>query len=115
MKKFCKDTIDSAKDKIRSLDSFIVSEDWSTSERNKRKKSCANPKGFTMKQFCKNQKSRSKKGEKKNESFQSSVKRKHSKMKKRLIGGGGNEHKPEGWEKVSHKRSKSAPPGFAGA
>ena len=51
----------------------------------------------------------------KNESFQDSVKRKHSKMKKRLIGGGGNEHKPEGWEKVSHKRSKSAPPGFAGA
>lgn len=109
------DTVGSAKDKIRSLDSFIVSEDWSASERNKRKKSCANPKGFTMKQFCKNQKSRSKKGERKNESFQSSVKRKHSRMKKRLIGGGGNEHKPEGWEKVSYKRSKSAPPGFAGA
>ena len=35
----------------------------------KRKRSidCDNPKGFTMKQFCKNQRSRSKKGEKKNE------------------------------------------------
>jgi len=40
---------------------------WSKKQRNKRKKSCANPKGFTMKQFCKNQKTKSKKGERKNE------------------------------------------------
>tara|TARA_Y100001937_G_scaffold73509_1_gene99955 strand:- start:484 stop:774 length:291 start_codon:yes stop_codon:yes gene_type:complete len=39
---------------------------WSKGERNKRKSKCDNPKGFTMKQFCKNQKTRSKKGERKN-------------------------------------------------
>jgi len=43
-----------------------LNEEWSKSERNKRKSKCSNPKGFTMKQFCKNQKTRSKKGEKKN-------------------------------------------------
>ena len=32
----------------------------------KKKDKCSNPKGFTMKQFCKNQSSRSKKGERKN-------------------------------------------------
>ena len=47
--------------------SEILEEEWSKSERDKRKSKCANPKGFTMKQFCKNQKTRSKKGEKKNE------------------------------------------------
>ena len=44
-----------------------LNEEWSKSERDKRKSKCSNPKGFTMKQFCKNQKTRSKKGEKKNE------------------------------------------------
>ena len=43
-------------------------EKFSKAERAKRRKKCANPKGFTMKQFCKNQKTRSKKGQKKNES-----------------------------------------------
>ena len=47
--------------------SEILEEEWSKSERDKRKSKCANPKGFTMKQFCKNQKTRSKKGEKKNQ------------------------------------------------
>ena len=40
---------------------------WDKEERKKRAKNCSNPKGFTMKQFCKNQKTRSKEGEKKNE------------------------------------------------
>jgi hypothetical protein len=44
-----------------------MEEKWSDKERKKRKSKCDNPKGFTMKQFCKNQRSRSKKGEKKNE------------------------------------------------
>jgi len=44
-----------------------LEEEWSKSERNKRKSKCDNPKGFTMKQFCKNQRTKSKKGEKKNE------------------------------------------------
>ena len=39
---------------------------WSPSEREKRKDKCDNPKGFTMKQFCKNQSTKSKKGEKLN-------------------------------------------------
>ena len=39
---------------------------WSSSEREKRRKKCDNPKGFTMKQFCKNQSTKSKKGEKLN-------------------------------------------------
>ena len=42
-------------------------EEWSPEERKKRKSKCSNPKGFTMKQFCKNQRTRSKKGQKKNE------------------------------------------------
>ena len=45
-----------------------LDEKFSKSERAKRKKKCDNPKGFTMKQFCKNQRSKSKKGERKNES-----------------------------------------------
>jgi len=48
----------------------IEGKKWSKSERSKRKKSCANPKGFTMKQFCKNQKTRSKKGQRKNEEIE---------------------------------------------
>ena len=46
-----------------------LDEKFSKSEKAKRKKNCDNPKGFTMKQFCKNQRSRSKKGERKNESI----------------------------------------------
>ena len=42
----------------------------SNSKRSKRKKNCDNPKGFTMKQFCKNQKTRSKPGEKTNEELE---------------------------------------------
>ena len=45
----------------------VLDEKWSKSERSKRKSKCDNPKGFTMKQFCKNQRTKSKKGEKKNE------------------------------------------------
>lgn len=44
-----------------------LEEKFSEKERAKRRKKCDNPKGFTMKQFCKNQKTRSKKGERKNE------------------------------------------------
>ena len=47
-----------------------IQEEWSEEERKKRAKKCDNPKGFTMKQFCKNQASKSKKGEKKNESLE---------------------------------------------
>lgn len=43
-----------------------LSEVWSPEERAKRSKKCANPKGFTMKQFCKNVKTRSKPGQKPN-------------------------------------------------
>ena len=52
-----------------------MEEKWSSKERKKRKSKCDNPKGFTMKQFCKNQRSRSKKGEKKNETIRSKAKR----------------------------------------
>ena len=45
-----------------------LDEKWSKSERSKRKSKCDNPKGFTMKQFCKNQRTKSKKGERANES-----------------------------------------------
>jgi hypothetical protein len=48
----------------------VLQEEWSKSERNKRKSKCSNPKGFTMKQFCKNQKTRSKRGEKTNEGLE---------------------------------------------
>ena len=47
-----------------------LQEEWSKSERSKRKSKCSNPKGFTMKQFCKNQRTRSKTGEKKNEGLE---------------------------------------------
>ena len=39
---------------------------WSPTERKKRSSKCKNPKGFTMKQFCKNLKTKSEKGERKN-------------------------------------------------
>lgn len=42
---------------------------WSSSERRKRRKGCSNPKGFTMRQFCRNQRTRSGKGERANESL----------------------------------------------
>jgi|694.fasta_scaffold10912_10 hypothetical protein len=48
----------------------VLQEEWSSSERNKRKSKCSNPKGFTMKQFCKNQRTKSKEGQKKNEEIQ---------------------------------------------
>ena len=50
------------------------------------------------------------------EDFQADVKKKHTKMKIRLIGKGGNTKKEgPGIEKPSFKRSKSAPGGFGGA
>ena len=48
----------------------VLQEEWSQSERSKRKSKCSNPKGFTMKQFCKNQRTRSKSGEKTNEEIE---------------------------------------------
>ena len=48
---------------------------WSESERKKRSNKCDNPKGFTMKQFCKNKKTKSKKGQRNNEGKVSSPKR----------------------------------------
>ena len=47
-----------------------LEEKFSKKERAKRRKKCDNPKGFTMKQFCKNQRTRSKKGERKNEEME---------------------------------------------
>lgn len=44
-----------------------ISEKWAAPERKKRAKKCSNPRGFTMKQFCKNLRTRSKKGQVKNE------------------------------------------------
>ncbi|MEC8829481.1 MAG: hypothetical protein VXY88_00205, partial [Bacteroidota bacterium] len=44
-----------------------LEEKFSKKERRKRANKCDNPKGFTMKQFCKNQKTLSKKGERTNE------------------------------------------------
>jgi len=44
-----------------------ISEKWAVPERKKRAKKCSNPRGFTMKQFCKNLRARSKKGQVKNE------------------------------------------------
>ena len=56
-----------AEEMCKDTDHSKLDEEWSKSERNKRKSKCDNPKGFTMKQFCKNQRTKSKKGEKKNE------------------------------------------------
>ena len=63
--------IKEAQEKIDQLET--IEEEWSESEREKRKSRCSDPKGFSMKQFCKNQETRSKKGEKKNESIDSEV------------------------------------------
>ena len=50
------------------------------------------------------------------EPFQKAVKKKHRKMKIRLIGTGGNTYNVGGkMKKPSYKRSKSAPPGFGGS
>ena len=49
------------------------------------------------------------------EKFQKSVKRRHSRMKKRLIGGGKQKNTLPFTKKPSYKRGKSAPPGFGGA
>ena len=56
-----------AEEMCKDTEHSKLDEEWSKSERNKRKSKCDNPKGFTMKQFCKNQRTKSKKGEKKNE------------------------------------------------
>ena len=48
------------------------------------------------------------------EPFQDAVKAKHPKMKKRLIGLGGNKEEVYP-EKPSFRRSKSSPPGFQGS
>ena len=48
------------------------------------------------------------------EPYQYAVRKKHSKMKLRLIGLGGNKKKEKGHRKPSFKRSKSAPGGFGG-
>jgi len=84
-----------------------LQEKWSKSERRKRAKKCDNPKGFSMKQFCDNLNEE--------EPFQKAVKKKHKKMKIRLVGKGGNNYKVKGMTKPSYKRSKSAPPGFGGS
>ena len=187
-----------------------LQEEWSPEERKKRAKKCGNPKGFTMKQFCKNLKeadpkkgtgkkpkgsgrrlytdenpkdtvsvkfrtvqdikdtlskasfkskshkrqsqiinlihqrvraayrnakdpkvkkrlkkaydyaterkeaSKRKTKRMQKENFQTDVKKKHKKMKIRLIGLGGGKNTP-GTTKPSYKRSKSAPPGFGGS
>jgi hypothetical protein len=50
------------------------------------------------------------------EDFQDDVKIGHSKMKRRIIGTGGNKTKAAPFDKdPSMKRSKSAPPGFGGS
>ena len=48
------------------------------------------------------------------EPFQKAVKRKHMKMKYRLVGLGDNKNREKGHTRPSYKRSKSAPPGFGG-
>ena len=48
------------------------------------------------------------------EPYQRAVKKRHRKMKFRLIGLGGNKKKIKGFTKPSYKRAKSAPPGFGG-
>ena len=56
---------------------------WSPSERKKRAEKCKNPKGFTMKQFCKNLKSKSKKGERNNNISSPSRKKKETTSRKK--------------------------------
>ena len=48
------------------------------------------------------------------EKFQKRVKKKHSRMKKRLVSKGGQGNSPPFTQKPSTKRGKSAPPGFGG-
>jgi|TARA_R110000824_G_C15225356_1_gene677990 hypothetical protein len=48
------------------------------------------------------------------EKFQKRVKRRHSRMKNRLIGRGNQSNKPPYTRKPSYKRAKSAPPGAGG-
>jgi len=63
------------KNLIEEIIMELLDEEWSNSERTRRKKKCNNPKGFTMKQFCKNQKTRSKPGEKTNEEIEETIKK----------------------------------------
>jgi hypothetical protein len=65
-----KNISETIKNLIEQITLELLDEEWSKSERKKRKKNCDNPKGFTMKQFCKNQKTRSKPGEKTNEELE---------------------------------------------
>ena len=53
--------------------------------------------------------------EEQTEPFQKAVKKKHRKMKIRLIGKGGNKYVSTGMKKPSYKRAKSAPAGFGGS
>ncbi len=55
--------------------SRTLEEAWSKSERRKRAKNCRNPRGFTMKQFCKNVNTQSKKGQKTNEIIEAVLRR----------------------------------------
>ena len=59
--------------KPRPKQGYYEGKRWSKKQRNKRKKGCANPKGFTMKQFCKNQRTKSKKGERTNEGIERNI------------------------------------------
>lgn len=52
-----------------------MKESWSKPERKKRAKGCASPRGFTMRQFCKNMRTRSKKGQKTNEVIEAVLER----------------------------------------
>jgi len=63
----------------------LLDEEWSESERSERKKNCDNPKGFTMKQFCKNQKTRSKPGEKTNEELEQDLEETIKKIKNKYV------------------------------
>jgi hypothetical protein len=63
----------------------LLDEEWSKSKRSKRKKNCDNPKGFTMKQFCKNQKTRSKPGEKTNEELEQDLEETIKKIKNKYV------------------------------
>ena len=56
---------------------------WSPSERKKRSEKCKNPKGFTMKQFCKNLKTKSKKGERDNNVSSPTRKKRESPTRKK--------------------------------
>tara|TARA_R110000824_G_scaffold171379_2_gene348884 strand:+ start:243 stop:872 length:630 start_codon:yes stop_codon:yes gene_type:complete len=51
---------------------------------------------------------------KEDEPFQRAMKKKHKKMKARLVGLGGNKKREKGHTRPSYRRSKSAPPGAGG-